>query len=227
VMEGEDAGGGYQYPELGEDGERLGVAEFGDGKYDDAEPDARVRRYVVANVEVKVVAERVQYFDASGKLITESLKDYTRKALTKEFATLDDFLRRWSDADKKQVIVEELANEGVFFEALAEEIGRDCDPFDLLCHVAWDRPPLTRKERAEQVKKRDYFAQYGDQARRVLEALLDKYADEGVAQIEETQILTVAPFTQFGTPVEIVRVFGGVDGYQQAVRDLKASLYSA
>jgi type I restriction enzyme, R subunit len=227
VMEGEDAGDGYRYPELVEDGERLGVAEFGNAKYDDAEPDARVRRYVVANVEVKVVAERVQYFDASGKLITESLKDYTRKALTKEFATLDDFLRRWSDADKKQAIVEELANEGVFFEALAEEIGKDCDPFDLLCHVAWDRPPLTRKERAEQVKKRDYFAQYGDQARRVLEALLDKYADEGVAQIEETQILTVAPFTQFGTPVEIVRVFGGVDGYQQAVRDLKRSLYSA
>jgi type I restriction enzyme, R subunit len=227
VMEGEDAGGGYRYPELGEDAERLGVAEFGNAKYDDAEPDAKVRRYVVANVEVKVVAERVQYFDANGKLITESLKDYTRKALTKEFATLDDFLRRWSDADKKQAIVEELANEGVFFEALAEEIGKDCDPFDLLCHVAWDRPPLTRKERAEQVKKRDYFAQYGDQARRVLEALLDKYADEGVAQIEETQILTVAPFTQFGTPVEIVRAFGGVDGYQQAVRDLKRSLYSA
>jgi type I restriction enzyme, R subunit len=214
--------GGYRYPELGKGGERIGAAESVDDDY-----DKKVRRYVVANVEVKVIAERVQYFDANGKLITESLKDYTRKALTKEFATLDDFLRRWSDADKKQAIVEELANEGVFFEALAEEIGKDCDPFDLLCHVAWDMPPLTRRERAEQVRKRNYFTQYGDQARRVLEALLDKYADEGVAQIEETQILTVAPFTQFGTPVEIVRAFGGVNGYQQAVSDLKRSLYSA
>jgi type I restriction enzyme, R subunit len=120
-----------------------------------------------------------------------------------------------------------LANEGVFFEALAEEIGRDCDPFDLLCHVVWDMPPLTRRERAEQVKKRNYFTQYGDQARRVLEALLEKYADEGVGQIEETQILTIAPFTQFGTPIEIVRSFGGLEQYQQALRELKASLYSA
>jgi type I restriction enzyme R subunit len=174
-----------------------------------------------------VVAERVQYFDANGKLITESLKDYTRKALTKEFASLDDFLRRWSSAEKKQAIVDELANEGIFFEALAEEIGKDCDPFDLLCHVAWDMPPLTRQERAEQVKKRNYFTQYGDQARRVLEALLDKYADGGVGQIEETQILTVAPFTEFGTPIEIVRAFGGLDNYQRAVNGLKESLYSA
>lgn len=169
----------------------------------------------------------MQYFNANGKLVTESLKDYTRKALTKEFASLDDFLRHWSSADKKQAIVDELAKEGVFFEALAEEIGKDCDPFDLLCHVAWDMPPLTRKERADRVKKRNYFTQYGDRARRVLEALLDKYADAGVGQIEEPQILTVTPFSQFGTPMEIVRDFGGMDNYQQAIRDLKRSLYSA
>jgi type I restriction enzyme, R subunit len=197
------------------------------GEPSGAEYETGVRRYVVANVEVKVASERVQYFDANGKLITESLKDYTRKAVTKEFASLDDFLRRWSDADKKQAIVDELANEGVFFEALAEEIGKDCDPFDLLCHVAWDMPPLTRKERADQVKKRNYFIQYGEQARRVLEALLQKYADEGVGQIEETQILTVAPFPQFGTPMEIVRAFGGLEGYRSALHELKRSLYSA
>ena len=201
------------------------AAEADAAEFDAA--DAGSRRYVVANVEVKVVAERVQYFDANGKLVTESLKDYTRKALTKEFASLDDFLRRWSSADKKQAIVDELANEGVFFEALAEEIGKDCDPFDLLCHVAWGMPPLTRRERAEQVKKRNYFTQYGDQVRRVLEALLEKYADEGVGQIEEPQILTVAPFTQFGTPMEIVKAFGGLDRYKTAVQELKASLYSA
>jgi len=189
--------------------------------------EPRTRIYVVANVEVKVVAERVQYFDADGRLITASLKDYTRQTVTKEFASLDDFLQRWSSADKKQAIVDELAQEGVFFEALADKIGKDCDPFDLLCHVAWDMPPLTRRERSEKVKKRNYFANYGEQARRVLEALLDKYADQGIAQIEERQILTVVPFTQFGTPMEIIRVFGGLQGYEAALRDLKQSLYSA
>jgi len=193
----------------------------------DFSTEPRTRRYVVANVEVKVVGERVQYFDADGKLITASLKDYTRQTVAKEFASLDDFLKRWSSADKKQAIVDELAQEGVFFEALADEIGIDCDPFDLLCHVAWDMPPLTRRERAERVKKQNYFTKYGEQARRVLEALLDKYADRGVAQIEERQILTVVPFTQFGTPMEIVRAFGGLEGYEAALRDLKQSLYSA
>lgn len=195
------------------------------------EEGSGIRRYVVANVEVKVASERVQYFDADGRLITESLKDYTRKALAKEFSSLDDFLRRWNDAEKKQAIIDELANEGVFFDALAEEIGRQSgktfDPFDLVCHVAWDQPPLTRKERAEQVKKRDYFTRYGEQAQRVLQALLDKYADEGVGPIEETQILTIAPFTSFGTPMEIIRAFGGLDQYQHAIHELEQAIYGA
>lgn len=199
-----------------------GVAEDDDSGY-----ETKIRRYVVANVEVKVAAERVQYFDAKGKLITESLKDYTRKTLAKEFSTLGDFLKRWSSTEKKQAIIDELANEGVFFEALADEIGRDCDPFDLVCHVAWDMPPLTRKERAEQVRKRNYFTKYGDQARRVLEALLDKYADEGIVHIEETQILSISPFSQFGTPLEIIRAFGGLDSYQYAVQELEQALYRA
>ncbi|MCL2657848.1 MAG: DEAD/DEAH box helicase family protein [Betaproteobacteria bacterium] len=195
------------------------------------EEGSSVRRYVVANVEVKVVTERVQYFDANGKLITESLKDYTRNTLAKEFASLDDFLRRWGKAEKKQAIIDELANQGVFFDALAEEVGKqsgkDFDPFDLLCHVAWDQPPLTRKERAEQVKQRHYFAKYSEQAQKVLEALLDKYADEGVAAIEETQILTIAPFNCLGTPIELIRAFGGKDQYQQAVNELEQELYRA
>lgn len=193
------------------------------------EEGSTIRRYVVANVEVKVASERVQYFDAAGRLVTESLKDYTRKALAREFSSLDDFLRRWNDAEKKQTIIDELANEGVLFDALAEEIGHQSgkkfDPFDLVCHVAWDQPPLTRKERAEQVKKRDYFTRYGAQAQRVLQALLDKYADEGVGPIEETQILTIAPFTSFGTPMEIIRAFGGLDRYQRAIHELEQALY--
>lgn len=190
-------------------------------------PVVRPERYVVANVEVTVSAERVQYFDAEGKLITESLKDYTRKTLFKEFSSLKDFLKRWSSADKKQAIIQELATQGIFFEALAEEIGRDCDPFDLICHVAWDQPPLTRQERAKAVQKRDYFAKYGEQARRVLEALLEKYADEGIEPIEETQILSIAPFNQLGTPLELVKAFGGKAQYEAAIRDLEQVLYSA
>jgi type I restriction enzyme, R subunit len=210
---------GFSYRELEGEEQRFGVSEAGEV--------VPVRRYVVDSVEVKVAAERVQYFDADGRLITESLKDYTRKALTQEFASLDDFLLRWSSADKKQAVIEALKDEGVFFEALAEEVGRDFDPFDLICHVVWDRPPLTRRERAAEVKKRDYFAKYGEQARRVLEALLEKYADEGVGQIEETQILNISPFTQFGTPLEIIRGFGGREGYQQALHELTRELYSA
>jgi len=186
---------------------------------------SKVKKYVVSNVEVSVASERVQYFDANGKLITESLKDYTRKTLYKEFSSLDDFLTRWNSSDKKQVIIEELANEGVFFDALSEEIGKDLDPFDIICHVAWDNPPLTRKERAESVKKRNYFTKYGEQARKVLEALLDKYADEGVTHIEETQILTINPFTNFGTPMEIIKTFGGLENYQGAIKELEQALY--
>lgn len=220
-----DCGDGFVYPEPVEGQEWPVVSEPGPGEA------GAVRRYVVSNVAVTVAAERVQYFDAAGRLITESLKDYTRKALAREYTSLDAFLRRWSSTEKKQAIIDELSEQGVFFDALADEIGRQSgkafDPFDLVCHVAWDMPPLTRKERAEQVKKRNYFTRYGEQARRVLEALLDKYADEGVAHIEETQILTIAPFTEFGTPLEIIRAFGGLDQYQQAVNELEQALYSA
>ncbi len=184
-------------------------------------------RYYVSNVEVAVVAERVQYFDAKGKLITETLKDYTKKTLTKEFSSLDDFMKKWSSAEKKQAVIEELENAGVFFDALYEEIGRNLDPFDIVCHVAWDRPPLTRRERADNVRKRDYFSKYGEQARQVLYALLDKYADEGLEHIEATQILSINPFTKFGTPVEIIKEFGGVDKYEEAVQELEQALYMA
>ena len=185
------------------------------------------KRYVVDNVTVKVLAERVQYYDANGKLITESLKDFTKKAVSKEFSSLNDFLTYWSKAERKQVVLEELFNQGIFFEALAEEIGRDCDPFDLVCHVVWDRPALSRKERAENVKKRNYFTKYGDKARAVMDALLEKYADQGVVPLEETQILSVSPFSQIGTPIEIIHAFGGLKEYNKAIRELETALYSA
>ena len=153
--------------------------------------------------------ERVQYLDEDGRLITESLKDYTRKAVRKSYASLDDFLTAWNDAERKQAILEELGSQGVFLDELADQVGRDYDAFDLVCHVAFDQPPLTRRERAAKVKKRDVFAKYGDKARAVLEALLDKYADGGISSVESLEILKVDPLTDFGTPVEIVKLFGG------------------
>lgn len=208
-------GGTYTPPDNGGDG------PDGNGG------DPTIKKFYVASVPVSVIAERVQYFDVNGKLITESLKDYTKKALEKEFTSLDDFLTKWSDADKKKIIIDELANEGVFFEALAEEIGKELDPFDIICHVAWDKPPLSRKERAEQVKKRNYFTKYGEQAQKVMNALLDKYADEGVEPIEETKILTIQPFTDYGTPIEIIKIFGGKIQYEEAVKELEQAIYSS
>ncbi|WP_341708820.1 EcoAI/FtnUII family type I restriction enzme subunit R [Halopseudomonas sp.] len=188
-------------------------------------------KYVIDNVTVSVVAERVQYYGPDGKLITESLRDYTRSCVAKQFASLDDFLKRWSNADQKKAIIDELAAQGVMWEALAEEVGKKqtapLDPFDLICHIAFDQPPLTRKERAEQVKKRDYFSKYAGAARQVLEALLDKYADTGVEHIEDIKILQLDPFSQIGSPIELIKAFGNKAGYEQAVQDLEAQLYSA
>jgi type I restriction enzyme R subunit len=187
---------------------------------------ARRTKYYVGDVEVRLVSERVQYYGKDGKLITESLNDYTRKAVQKNFASLDDFLNRWTGADKKQAIIEELENEGVLLEALADEVGKDFDAFDLVCHVAFGQKPLTRRERAENVKKRNYFAKYEEKARAVLEALLDKYADEGLDNIEDPKVLKVQPFDRYGTPLEIIQAFGGRDKYFAAVRELEENLYS-
>jgi len=182
-------------------------------------------RYVVNNVTVSVAVERVQYLDENGRLITESLTDYTRKAVLKNYTSLDAFLTVWNDAERKQTILEELAKQGVFLDELAEQVGKDFDHFDLVCHVAFDRPPLTRRERADKVKKRDIFGKYEAKARAVLTALLDKYADSGIASVESMEILKVDPLTAFGTPVEIVNLFGGRSAYLAAIRELETALY--
>ncbi len=188
-------------------------------------PEPRVK-YVVGDVPFFVVAERVQYYGPDGKLITESLKDYTKKTVHKEFSTLNDFLRHWNAADKKQAVISELEEQGVLLDALAEEVGKDFGPFDLICHVAFDQPALTRRERAENVRKRNYFTKYGEQARAVLEALLDKYADEGVQSIEDMKVLRIQPLDQFGTPIEIIKHFGGRPQFEQALKDLENQLYA-
>ena len=181
--------------------------------------------YVVHNVEVSVATERVQYLDEGGKLITESLKDYTRKNLRKTYASLDTFLTVWNDAERKQAIIDALAESGIFLDELAGQVGRDYDAFDLICHIAFDQPPLTRRERAERVRKRHIFAKYGDQARAVLDALLQKYADSGITSVESLEILKVDPLTAFGTPVEIIKLFGDKAGYLAAITELETELY--
>jgi len=190
--------------------------------------DGPPKKYYVGDVEVSVVAERVQYFDpTTGKLITESLKDYTRSRVGQEFTSLDDFTQRWTAADRKQAIIDELEERGVLFDALADEVGKDFDPFDLICHVVFGQPPLTRKERAENVRKRNYFVKYGEQARAVLQSLLDKYANQGIEMIQNIDVLRVQPFDKLGTPIEIIQFFGGKSEYLKAVRELEDVLYEA
>jgi type I restriction enzyme R subunit len=190
--------------------------------------DAEPKKYVIGGmVTVAVARERVQYLSADGKLITESLRDYTRINLAKQYDSLDKFLQAWNDADRKAALVEELEKQGVLIEALAEEIGKDLDPFDLLLHVAYNQPPLTRRERANRVKKRNAFTQYGPVARKVIDALIDKYADEGIATIESNEVFKVQPFMQMGSPVEIIRSFGGRPQYLAAIREIANEIYNS
>jgi len=190
-------------------------------------PDDEPKKYVMGhNVTVMVARERVQYLNAEGKLITESLRDYTRINLTRQYESLDKFLQAWNDADRKAALLQELEGQGVLLEALADEVGKDLDPFDLLLHVAYDQPPLTRRERAQRVKKRNVFTQYGPVARKVLDALLDKYADEGIATIESNEVFKLQPFTDLGSPVELVRSFGGRPQYLSALQALEQALYA-
>ncbi|MGM9319458.1 EcoAI/FtnUII family type I restriction enzme subunit R [Deinococcus aquaticus] len=188
-------------------------------------PEPR-QKFVVHNVPVTVTAKREIQYDRDGNAITESLEVYTRNTLHREFESLDDFLRRWKAAQRKQAIIDELTDEGVFFEVLAAAYGQQLDPFDLICQLAWGRPPLTRRQRAAKVRRRDAFSTYGELAQRVLSALLDKYADQGVGPIEDLQVLHLEPFRQLGTPIELVRAFGSKAAYEAALRDLETQLYT-
>ena len=190
------------------------------------EPPKEPRQKIYVNgVDVSVLVSRELYFDRNGKPITASLKDHTKEIITGQFASLDNFLNVWNNADRKQAIIAELLDQGVLVDALYQAVDKQVDLFDLICHVAYDQPPLTRQERADKVKKRDYFTKYGEQARKVLEALLDKYADEGISNIEDIKVLSVQPLTEFGSPVQIIKEFGSKEKYLQAVRELENELY--
>jgi type I restriction enzyme R subunit len=197
-----------------------------DGTSDEDEDQELSIKFVVSGVKFRVLAERVQYYDKDGKLITESLKDFTKKRVKEEYRSLGDFLKKWRSAERKQVILDELLEQGVVIEALQESVGRDIDAFDLICHVAYDQPPLTRKERVDGVKKRDVFTKYGETARQVIGILLDKYADQGFDAIGTIEALKLDPFTQMGTPVELVKAFGGRDNYLAAIQQLQDAIYA-
>lgn len=214
--------------ESGETDSGTSNKDDGIGTGDDEEWDDKPRKYYVGDVLVKVLSERVQYMDKDGKLITESLIDYTKKNILQQYSRLDDFLRTWTAAEKKQAILDELQDEGVLLDAIKQELGQqDLDDFDLICHIAYDKAPLTKKERAENVKKRHYLYKYSDVAKQVIEALLDKYADDGIKEIEDTKILQLKEFAKIGSPMKIVKAFGGKDAYLKAIQELENEIYYA
>ena len=189
------------------------------------EEQSESKKYYVNNVSVTISSERVQYYGKGGKLITESLKKYSKQNIIKEFQSFDGFLDKWKSSSKKAELLAEMAEQGIFIEALREEVGKEMDVFDLICHVAFDMPPLTRKERAENVRKRNYFAKYGEQARNVLDGLLEKYVNDGVISIEDTSVLKLKPLSEMGSPVELVKAFGNKQDFEKAIKELEIQLY--
>jgi len=193
----------------------------------DNEPDKSGRTKIfISGVPAKIINETIEYLGEDNQLIIESYKDFSKKQVNKEFASLDDFLQNWNDAKKKQAIIELLEEHGVVLENLAELVGKEYSDFDLICHVAFGQPPLTRKERANNVKKRDYFTKYGAKAKAVLQGLLEMYADKGVVSIENAKVLKLKPFSDYGTPMEIINdFFGGKTQYETAIEELEKELF--
>ena len=178
--------------------------------------------------EVKIINKVVSVYDSNGKLLrTESITDYTKKNINDTYANLDDFINHWNEAERKAEITELMREGGIDLQALKEEQKMaDVDDFDFICHIAYGKKPLTRKERAENVKKRDIFHKYGPEAQKILVALLDKYATDGISQLENTKVLSLDPFRQMGSPATIAKIFGGKQNYQQAVKELETMIYN-
>ena len=203
-----------------DDGE---IIDDGDGGEGTGEPTGK---YYIKGVDVKILNERAQYIDIHGKLITESIKDYSKRHILEHYDSLDSFIRRWNSVEKKQAIIEELKYEGVLLESLREEVGKDIDDFDLILHIAFDRKPLSRAERANNVKKRGYLHKYSEMAQQVLNGLLEKYSDAEIIDFSDTKILDLKPFTEIGTPIKLVKAFGNKEKYMEAIKELEELLYA-
>ncbi len=206
-----------------EEGERILVSP----SIDYSEEPEKVRKYYVKNAEVKVINELVQYTGPDGKLIAESLHDYTKKNVKEQFRSLNAFIQQWNIVDQKRVLIEELEHQGILLDALREEIPncKNLDPFDLIAFIAYGQKPLTRKERATKVQKDAYFKKYGDKARKVIDTLLEKYQDEGIENLENPEVLKVSPINKLGRPLEIMKLFGGKEGYKKMIKDIETRLY--
>ena len=193
------------------------------------EPPLRVPMpYVdVEGARVQLIQQTVSVYDSHGKLLRqENIIDYTRRNIRGKYADLESFVKKWSEADKKEAISEELQTHGIDLEKLKEEEHMEnVDDFDFITHVAYDQKPLTRKERADNVKKRDFLHRFSGVARQVIEALLDKYANDGISEIEKTEVLKLDPFRKIGNPARIAKYFGGKDGYIQTVKELEEEIY--
>ncbi len=178
-------------------------------------------------MEIQILSGQIIYINKEGKQVIESYIDYSRKNVLNVFRNLDDFLSSWRTAERKEIIINELEQQGILFNELVKEVNmEDCDPFDLICHLVFDKKPLTRKERANNVKKRNYFTKYEDKAKEVLNALLDSYASTGIANLEDIQVLKVSPMTDFGSPRDIINnIFHGKDNFTQALKELREALY--
>ncbi|MEB6549451.1 DEAD/DEAH box helicase family protein [Heyndrickxia sporothermodurans] len=211
-------------PTLPDDGN--GGDDDGENDGDSGESSSGRTKYYIQDASVKVINERVMYYDVDGKLITESLKDYSKKGILQEFATLDDFIKRWNSEEKKDAIIDELKEHGVLLDALKDEVGQDLDEFDLICHIAFDQKPLTRSERAKKAKKEDYLSKYSETARAVIEAILDKYQDEGRFDFDDVKVLKFKPFDQFGNSMKIAKEFGGKNQFIKAMKELEKNIYA-
>ena len=231
VLEVGDGGEGWnpgsdqgQDGEMGLDGNEYEVTS--PGVLDLSDEKTKSIKYRVSGVSVKVINERVQYYDAEGKLITESLKDYSKRNILEKYASLSEFINIWTQSEKKQAIVRELEERGVLLEAIKDEAGEDIDDFDLILHIAYDQKPLTKRERVENVRKKGYLYKYSEVCQQVFSALLDKYMDEDIGQLEDTRILDNSPFDRMGSPARIAALFGGKSDYLQAVRELEEQIFA-
>lgn len=185
------------------------------------------RKVHVNNVEVMLISERVQYYDEDGKLITESLKDFTRRNILRDYASLDDFLTLWTSDEKRSVIIEELTAKGIFIDELRKMYPADVDDFDLICDIAYGIKPLTKSDRAKNSKVNAVLASYSDKCKQILEILLEKYSNDEIDELTDSKILKLPEFNEYGNPMKIASLFGGLNGYLNAVHQVQNALYCA